>query len=692
MPDPSRIVETLKAKAMLLIQREREVFALRLGRERVMAWLQAFHRLSLTARPEAGLSMCAEWTTVMVEERHFQTAAAFELDVSSGSLSLIHGLSHTALTARLTLDEAGRSVLRERRDGFFRDASDPEMATVARTLGLQTFLWFSFRIDGGTDGGKDILLVAGVAEGIGGAQGAILEEDLVYFTMLGRHLSVLLSNATLIGALESATSNLRELFDHMRQAIVAVDATGTVRGVSSRQARRFFERDDLEGCSLRELLYPAAPAYDLEATSLAEWLDMAVHTRVEDWDACEAYAPREAILPRANGVPLPLQLEFRPLIRNGTITQLMLLASDVSEARRLEQVVQTHEAERASRVAAMRRLIAGGTQVFLSFVESARAAMERAEALLGDNPLPIEAIDELFRIAHTVRGEARAFDLVELEASTKAIEEDLDRLRLATHGAPGSSTNDVAASLAAALGRARRALDDGCEVLAAASPAGAAVFDQVTVQRSALRELVEHAQHRSDTLGRLVARLMSVPFGVTAAGAVASAPAWCLAEGKLARVHVTPRELMVTPQLAHVLPGVLTHLVRNAIAHGVESPDEREAAGKPREGSIRIVATEHATGSPDHGEPHVSVTVEDDGRGLDAGRILGRAKVEQAADPADLVFLPGLTTRNNTDALAGRGVGLDAVRSELSRIGYDVSVVFVPGQWTRFTITAAGGR
>ncbi|MDP9149915.1 MAG: PAS domain-containing protein, partial [Myxococcota bacterium] len=417
MPDPSRVIETLKAKAMLLIEREREVFALRLARERVMAWLHAFHRLSVTARPEAGLSMCAEWTAVMVEERHFQTAAAFELDVATGRLSLIHGLSHTALNQTFILDEVGRAVLRERRDGFFRNAKDPQMATVARTLGLQSFLWFAFRTEGGNDDGKDILLVAGVAEGIGGAQGAILEEDLVYFTMLGRHLSVLLSNATLIAALESATGNLRELFDHMRQAIVAVDATGTIRGVSSRQARRFFERDELEGCSLRELLYPAAPAYDLEASSLTEWLDLALRTRVEDWDACEAYAPREAVVPRTNGAHLPLQLEFRPLIRNGTITQLMLLASDVTEARRLEQVVQTHEAERASRVAAMRRLIAGGTQVFLSFVDSARAAMERAETLLRDNPLPIEAIDELFRIAHTVRGEARAFDLVELEAS-----------------------------------------------------------------------------------------------------------------------------------------------------------------------------------------------------------------------------------------------------------------------------------
>ena len=84
----------------------------------------------------------------------------------------------------------------------------------------------------------------------------------------------------------------------------------------------------------------------------------------------------------------------------------------------------------------------------------------------------------------------------------------------------------------------------------------------------------------------------------------------------------------------------------------------------------------------------VTVTVEDDGRGLDEARILAHGEGSEArnADVTDIVFLPGMTTSDTRDALAGRGVGLDAVRKDLAEIHYAVSVHFAKGQWTRFAI------
>jgi two-component system chemotaxis sensor kinase CheA len=127
-----------------------------------------------------------------------------------------------------------------------------------------------------------------------------------------------------------------------------------------------------------------------------------------------------------------------------------------------------------------------------------------------------------------------------------------------------------------------------------------------------------------------------------------------------------------------VLPGVLTHLVRNAIAHGIETPAERTAAGKPERGTIRIVADQVAAG--------IRVTVEDDGQGLNVEGIVGAAPATEGIPATERVFLPGVSTRQSPDALAGRGVGLDAVRSELARVRYDASLAFSPGHWTRVTI------
>jgi two-component system chemotaxis sensor kinase CheA len=179
-----------------------------------------------------------------------------------------------------------------------------------------------------------------------------------------------------------------------------------------------------------------------------------------------------------------------------------------------------------------------------------------------------------------------------------------------------------------------------------------------------------------------VERLTAVPFGATAAGVVESAPAWAASQGTSVSVQVEPRALWVPQALARVLPGVLSHLVRNAIAHGIESPEERAAAGKPEQGTIRIVATELARG--------VCVTVEDDGRGLDEDAIVAQSGPQgdwqASANSSELIFRPGVTTRRSPDPLAGRGVGLHAVRQEFERIHYEVSATFEPGRWTRFTI------
>jgi two-component system, chemotaxis family, sensor kinase CheA len=686
MTDPSRIAETLKAKAMLLIQREREVYALPLGRERMMEWLRASQRLSLHAGEQKGISLCAAWTEAMLGELHFQTARAWLCDPTSRELTLIHGQSHTPLEPRLQLGEGGWRVLRQQREGSFDRTADPDLSELAQSLGLQRFLWFVFSRQDGTE----ILLAAGVAVGVSGAQAGQSADDLVNFAMLGRHLAVLLSNAALIDDLESASRNLQELFDHMRQAIVTFDHTGAIGGVSSSQARAFFGFETLEGRSARELLYPASPDYDVDATAFNEWVQMVFATPADEWATCEPYAPRETVITSRDGRPIPLELEFRPLIRAGKIAHVMLLATDVSVARELEVAVRTHQAKDATRLFAMRRLIAGGTQVFLAFVESVRARIVSSEALLTEHStlLPIEVIDALFRHAHTTRSEARAFDLHELEAATQRLEEDLDELRSAARGPGYVLTGSCVGRLRSGLGHAREALELGCDMLAAAAPTGKLVFDQATVRRSTLRQLVELAANRGDPLGQLIAELVAVPFGLTAAGVLESAPDWARLQGVTVALRVEPRELMVPDALARALPGVLAHLVRNCIAHGIEPAEERERLGKPAHGTILIKAEETSLG--------IGVVVSDDGRGVVAGRVIERAADDASskvdADVTELVFLPGLSTRDGQDALAGRGVGLDAARSELSRIGYDVSLSFVPGEGTKVTLTPKGRR
>ena len=133
----------------------------------------------------------------------------------------------------------------------------------------------------------------------------------------------------------------------------------------------------------------------------------------------------------------------------------------------------------------------------------------------------------------------------------------------------------------------------------------------------------------------------------------------------------------------------LIHLLRNAVDHGIETPAERVASGKPPVGTIRLSAR--------HEAGQIVVVIADDGRGID-GRRIRRAAIEAGLladeDPArhdedeaiNLIFTPGLSTAREVSDVSGRGVGMDVVRTSLERLGGSISIQTQPGEGTAFSI------
>ncbi|MBZ5679437.1 MAG: chemotaxis protein CheA [Acidobacteriia bacterium] len=133
----------------------------------------------------------------------------------------------------------------------------------------------------------------------------------------------------------------------------------------------------------------------------------------------------------------------------------------------------------------------------------------------------------------------------------------------------------------------------------------------------------------------------------------------------------------------------LTHLVRNAVSHGIETAEQRRQAGKPAQGLVRLNAY--------HQGNQVVVEVSDDGRGIDAQKIrskaieLGMVTAEEAArlteaETLDFIFRPGFSTAEQVTEVSGRGVGMDVVQSVLHRLKATISVDTRPGQGTTFRL------
>ena len=158
--------------------------------------------------------------------------------------------------------------------------------------------------------------------------------------------------------------------------------------------------------------------------------------------------------------------------------------------------------------------------------------------------------------------------------------------------------------------------------------------------------------------------------------------------GKEVRLRTEGEATEVDKTVIERLADPLTHMIRNAVDHGLETPEKRRAAGKPDEGVITLSA-QHRSG-------RVVIEVVDDGAGINRPKVRDIA-IAKGLIPADavlsdgeidnLLFLPGFSTAEQVSALSGRGVGMDVVRSAIQSLGGRIAIHSEPGKGTRFSIS-----
>ncbi|HEY1678996.1 MAG TPA: chemotaxis protein CheA [Candidatus Sulfotelmatobacter sp.] len=159
--------------------------------------------------------------------------------------------------------------------------------------------------------------------------------------------------------------------------------------------------------------------------------------------------------------------------------------------------------------------------------------------------------------------------------------------------------------------------------------------------------------------------------------------------GKEVELALSGQETDLDKGILDAISEPLTHLVRNAISHGIESPEERRKLGKTPNGTVRLNAYHHGN--------QVVVEISDDGRGMDAQKIrtkaieLGLTTPEEAArlteaEVLDFIFKPGFSTAEQVTEVSGRGVGMDVVQSVLHRLKATVSLETRPGHGTTFRL------
>ncbi len=157
--------------------------------------------------------------------------------------------------------------------------------------------------------------------------------------------------------------------------------------------------------------------------------------------------------------------------------------------------------------------------------------------------------------------------------------------------------------------------------------------------------------------------------------------------GKQVRLDIVGGSIEIDRGVLDRMIGAFEHLLRNCVTHGIESPDARAAANKDAAGTVLVSVTQEGN--------EVGIEFRDDGRGLDLARIrakgvaMGLIGADQEvgdAELANLIFTPGFSTADTVTELAGRGVGMDVVRSEVNAMGGRIETATAPGQGTSFKL------
>ncbi|HXW77573.1 MAG TPA: response regulator, partial [Candidatus Eremiobacteraceae bacterium] len=210
--------------------------------------------------------------------------------------------------------------------------------------------------------------------------------------------------------------------------------------------------------------------------------------------------------------------------------------------------------------------------------------------------------------------------------------------------------------------------------------------------RNAVVRMSERTNRRSSRLEELrdsLADLRMLPASTILLGMHRVVRDVAIAKGKDAELILVGADVALDKVVLDALKEPLIHIVRNAVAHGIEPPEVRTANGKPAKGTVRIIAST--------GTSSATIVIEDDGAGVDLERVRDTAIANGFAGAVEaqkmneskllaLLFKPGFSTAGEADAISGRGVGLDVVADRVAALRGSYTLDNAPGKGTRITL------
>ena len=479
-------------------------------------------------------------------------------------------------------------------------------------------------------------------------------------------------------SLRQARQQTLDILRTVKDGLFLLDRKLTIGAAYSAALESLFQRKDFAGLAFENLLKSIVSERTLATALKFVKILWAERTNEKLVKTINPLGEVEVHIDGGNGKfdTRYLQFEFHRVRVDGEITHVLVCVSDVTARVDLARELQTAQSQAQGQVDTLLGILHIDHAQLTSFLSDSNAAMKMINAVLRE-PTREEGVfrkklDTLFRQVHSVKGEAAALGLSSIESRAHAFEDDLKSLK----EKPGLSGNDFL-PLVIKLDDLLTHLQSVSDLVARLSHLQPAHHDVVHTITAVIEE--EKQRHQAAKADSGVATTLQQ-----------------LAE-RVARENNKEAALQckgldtVPDDYRRAVKDIGVQAVRNAIVHGIESPEVRLAAGKSPQGTVRL-------SFQDVGDTGYKLIIEDDGQGLSTERIKEAALKKGFITPEraltldtkqifSLLFHSGFSTVETATRDAGRGVGMNVIADLTNKLGGRVSVATSNGKFTRLTMT-----
>jgi len=504
--------------------------------------------------------------------------------------------------------------------------------------------------------------------------------------------------------LRQKNADIQAMLQHIPQGILTIVEGGKIHAQYSAYLETLFDTREIAGRDVMEFIFAGATLGADTLSQVEAAIGACIGEDVMNFTFNEHLMIGEIEKTLADGTIKILDLSWSPISDDAAIvTRLMLCIRDVTELRQL--AAEANEQKRELEI--IGEILAVDQEKFHEFTAGAQQFVEENAAIIARNTGANGfSVNKLFRNMHTIKGNARTYGLLHLANVVHEAEQTYDELHK-----PENALQWNQATLADELNGVKALLDRYVKInevsLGRKGPGRRdgsdryLMIDKKQIQDSLHRlESVNTANLHElvavrDAVRKTLRLLGTETIAEILSGVVQSLPALARDLGKAQPILcIDDGGYVIASQASGLLKNVFMHLIRNAVDHGIEAPDERLENGKPAAGTIDLRMRVEA------GLLHIDLS--DDGRGLALQRIRALAierNLHGGADALDddevalLIFRAGFSTAESITDVSGRGVGLDAVRDFIERENGRIAISFtdeaVGANFRRFRITVS---